>query len=244
MATSTFTLRGRRGTWRHPPSLCVAGVALHDIHLRFAWQPWHFATSTFVLRGKRGTYGTGYVSVWFTKVWLIFPVPTSFQIASLIIMIDSFNLVSPQARPPSLWHDRRGTCSQQPSFCMAGVALMALGWLWWLWSPVEALASFSCASLYTIFHTHKCVTHNSSHTTFLTSRSSTSFVFPSFPVPLQHLLLTIGRSVLFSGPLIRASFVVQSNTGRYSVQTLSCKVVLGSALRNICIANNIGKCFV
>ena len=28
LATSTVTLRGRRGTWWHPPSLCVAGVAL------------------------------------------------------------------------------------------------------------------------------------------------------------------------------------------------------------------------
>ena len=27
--------------WQHPPSLCVAGVALGDIHLRFAWQAWH-----------------------------------------------------------------------------------------------------------------------------------------------------------------------------------------------------------
>ena len=36
------SLRGRRVTWRHPPSLCVAGVALRDIHLRFAWQGWHF----------------------------------------------------------------------------------------------------------------------------------------------------------------------------------------------------------
>ena len=71
--------------------------------------------------------------------------------------------------------------------------------------PVEALASFSCAPLYTIFHTHNCVrhifhtqlyhTHNSSHTICLTSRSSTtSFVFPSFPVPLQLLFLIIGRS--------------------------------------------------
>ena len=33
LVTSTFTLRGRRGIWRHPPSLCVAGVALGDIHL-------------------------------------------------------------------------------------------------------------------------------------------------------------------------------------------------------------------
>ena len=27
------TLRGRRGTWRHGPSLCVAGVALGDMDL-------------------------------------------------------------------------------------------------------------------------------------------------------------------------------------------------------------------
>ena len=39
--------------------LCVAGVPLGDIHLRFAWQAWHLVTSTFVLLGKRGTYGTG-----------------------------------------------------------------------------------------------------------------------------------------------------------------------------------------
>ena len=53
--------------------------------------------------------------------------------------------------------------------------------------------------------THNFITHNSSHTTLFTSRSSTtSFVFPSFPVPLQLLLLIIGRSWLvgLSGPLI------------------------------------------
>ena len=40
-------------------ALCVAGVALGDIHLRFAWQAWHLEASTLVLRGRRGTYGTG-----------------------------------------------------------------------------------------------------------------------------------------------------------------------------------------
>ena len=35
--------------------LCVAGVALGDIHLRFAWQAWHLVTSAFVLRGRCGT---------------------------------------------------------------------------------------------------------------------------------------------------------------------------------------------
>ena len=45
LATSTVTLRGRCGTSRHRPSLCVAGVALRDIDRH--------------LRGRRGTYGTG-----------------------------------------------------------------------------------------------------------------------------------------------------------------------------------------
>ena len=61
------TLRGRRGTWWHPPWYHVAGVAQTHIyrrqphiHLRFAWQAWHHLTSTFVLRGRRGTHGTGW----------------------------------------------------------------------------------------------------------------------------------------------------------------------------------------
>ena len=33
LVTATFALRGRRCTWRHPPSSCVAGVALRDIGL-------------------------------------------------------------------------------------------------------------------------------------------------------------------------------------------------------------------
>ena len=49
------TLHGRRGAWRHLPSLRVARVALGDIHLHFAWQAWRLVLSTFVLRGKRGT---------------------------------------------------------------------------------------------------------------------------------------------------------------------------------------------
>jgi hypothetical protein len=67
----------------------------------------------------------------------------------------------------------------------------------------------------TLSFTHNFVTHHLSHTTlshatFLTSRSfSTSFVFPSFPVPLQHLLLIIGKNwhVGFSGPLICFFFI-------------------------------------
>ena len=70
--TFTFVSRGRRAThgtgWRawtglgacDAAALCVAGVALGDIHLRFTWQAWHFVTFTFVSRGRRGTDGTGW----------------------------------------------------------------------------------------------------------------------------------------------------------------------------------------
>ena len=92
-STSTVVSRGRRGTNSHPPSFCVAGVALMvpggalgpgfgacdaaalcvagvaqlDIHRRFTWQAWHELTSTVVLRGRRGTYGT----VWrpWARIW-------------------------------------------------------------------------------------------------------------------------------------------------------------------------------
>ena len=86
LVTSTCVSRGRRGAISHPPSfcvasvalmalggalgldlgardaaaLCVAGVALGDIDVRFTWQAWHNLTSTFVLRGRRGTHGTGW----------------------------------------------------------------------------------------------------------------------------------------------------------------------------------------
>ncbi len=73
--TFPLVLRGRRGThgtgWRAWPvlvardaaALCVAGVSLGDIHLRFTWQAWHHLTFTLVLRGRRVTHGTGW-SAW------------------------------------------------------------------------------------------------------------------------------------------------------------------------------------
>ena len=39
--------------------LCLAGVALGDVDLHFAWQGGHLVTSTCTLRGRRGTCGTG-----------------------------------------------------------------------------------------------------------------------------------------------------------------------------------------
>ena len=55
--TSTFTLRGRRGTYGTGLALVarlVPGVAPGTPRL-LAWQAWHFVTSTFTLCGRRGT---------------------------------------------------------------------------------------------------------------------------------------------------------------------------------------------
>jgi len=85
LVTSTCVSRGRRGTMSHPSfcmagvalmalggalglvlvapdaaALCVAGVVLGDIDVRFTWQARHNLTSTFVLHGRCGTYGTGW----------------------------------------------------------------------------------------------------------------------------------------------------------------------------------------
>ena len=186
LVTSTFVSRGRRGTNSHRPSfgvagvafmalggalgpglvardaaaLCVAGVALGDIHLRFASQTWRNLTSTVVLRG------------------------------------------------------RCGTNSHPPSFCVAGVALMALGGAL---GPGLVARDASNTSSFTrsIFHTQLCHTHTTTyihtypHTyirTYVRTYIHTYLPFylldlsppplsflPSLP-PLKPLKLIIGRS--------------------------------------------------
>ena len=129
--TSTVVLRGRRGThgtgWRawtglvardarDAAALCVAGVALGDIHLRFTWQAWHKLTSTVVLRGRRGTYGTGW-RAWTGLVAALTPVtPRHFAWQAWHNLTSTFVL-----------RGRHGTISDPPSFRVAGVAQMALG---------------------------------------------------------------------------------------------------------------------
>ena len=96
-------LRGRRGTSRHLPSLCVAGVALVN-------------TWIVTLRGRCGTYGMGWL--WW-RAW--FPgragTPRRFAWQAWHFVTSTFTLCG-----------RRGTWWHGSSLCVAGVALMALGW--------------------------------------------------------------------------------------------------------------------
>ena len=117
---SRGSLRGTRGTWWHRLSLCVAGVALGDMDLHFAWQAWHLVTSTLTLRGRRGTYGTG---------------PALVARLVLGVALGAAALLAWQAWHLATWtftlRGRHGTWWHRRSLCVAGVALTALGRLWW-----------------------------------------------------------------------------------------------------------------
>ena len=196
----TFHLRGRRDIWRHLPafgvagvalvalgcherSMCVAGVALDDIDVPFAWQAWHLATFTCVWRGRRGTW----------RHLLAFGVA---RVALVALAQLSHNLFHTQLCN-SLFHTPSFTHHLSHTFCRT-----------LFHTQLSHRPSFTHNFVthqpfcHTPSFTHNFVTHNSSHTTIFTSRSSTtSFVFPSFPVPLQRLSLIIGRNWGYHGLL-------------------------------------------
>ena len=138
LVTSTLVSRGRRGAISHPRSFCVAGVALMALGgalgpawsrvtpRHFAWQAWHLVTSTLVSRGRRGAISH----------------PRSFCVAGVALMAlggalgPAWSRVTPRHFAWQAWHlvtstlvsrGRRGTISHPRSFCVVGVALMALG---------------------------------------------------------------------------------------------------------------------
>ena len=139
------TLRGRRGTWWHPPSIHVAGVAQTRINCRFAWQAWDrwYWVARLVricrlwrrgtLRGRRGTW-------WHPPSihvhQLSFCVAGVGQMALGGALGPDLSPVTPRHFAWQAWHlvtstfDSRGRCgtnSHQLSFCVAGVGQMALG---------------------------------------------------------------------------------------------------------------------
>ena len=116
---------------RDAAAFCVAGVALGDIHFRFAWQAWHKLTSTVVLRGRRGTYGTGW------RPWARFR----------------------RAWCRGILRGRRGTWWHSLSFRVAGVAQTHIyrrfAWqAWHLWYWVAPLAGVAQSYIHIVLHGH------------------------------------------------------------------------------------------
>ena len=116
----------------------VAGVALGDIHLRFTWQAWHLVTSTFVSRERRGTWRhsssfhvagvvLGDVHLRFTwQAWY-----STYSHTTCSHTTYSHATYSRTTCAHTTYSRRRGTWRDGSSLFVAGVARMALGWLWW-----------------------------------------------------------------------------------------------------------------
>ena len=143
-------LRDRRGTWRHGRAFCVAGVALGDIdlhfawHLRhlwhwagsggalgsqwtplspwlFAWQAWHLAASTCILRGRRGTWRHRRAFCVAGVALCGIDVHSAWQAWHLRHWAGSGGALGSQSR--GCLRGRRGAWRYRPPLCVAGLAL-------------------------------------------------------------------------------------------------------------------------
>ena len=113
---TTFVLRGRRGTCGTGLAL-VAGVALGDIYLCFAWQAWHLRHWA----GSGGALGRALVAG-----------DAAVLCMAGVALGDIYLRFAWQAWRLRHWAGSGGALGRHlPSFCVAGVALAALGWLWW-----------------------------------------------------------------------------------------------------------------
>jgi len=162
LATSTSTLRGRRGTygtglalvarlgpvWRRG-RVCVAGVAHDDIDVHSAWQAWHLATSTCILRGRHGTWRQAHLG----PVWRRGrPRRQAWHWATSTFTLRGRRGTWRQAHLGPVWCRGRGTWRHRPSlcvawrhrlaFCVAGVALGDIDrhFAWQVWH----LATSTC----------------------------------------------------------------------------------------------------
>ena len=146
LATSTFVLRGRRGTCSHQLSFCVAGVALGDIDLGFTWQGWRL---TSVLRGRCGAWR----QPWFYVAGVVLgDIGLGFAWPGWRLQHWAGSRWSPVAPWRFAWQARRvptltfvlrgrpGAWRHRPWFCVAGVALgdINLCFAWRAWRLVTS----------------------------------------------------------------------------------------------------------
>ena len=125
---------------RDAAALCVACAAQTHIYRRFAWQAWHKLTSTIVLRGRRGT--NSYLPSFCVAAVALMALGGALGLG--LVARDAAALCVAGAAHTHIyrrfawqaWHrltstivlrGRRCTDSHLPSFCVAAVALMALG---------------------------------------------------------------------------------------------------------------------
>jgi len=99
--------------------LGVAGVALGDMDLHFAWQAWHLVTWIVTLRGRRLWHWAGSGGALGSQLTLWTP--------RLFVALGGMDRHFPW-QAWHLWHWAGSVLGDiERRFCVAGVALMALG---------------------------------------------------------------------------------------------------------------------
>ena len=133
------------GTWRHSPSLRAAGVALGDIHVHCAWQAWrlrHWAGSGGAFGRRLGKHST----------WRHPPLHCvsgmAFHDIHLHFVWQAWHACDIHIR--FSWQATFVLrCRHPHSLCVAGVALAALGWVWWrVWAPIGRRLGANAAALW------------------------------------------------------------------------------------------------
>ena len=140
-------LRGRHGTWQHRRPLCLAGVALGDMDLHYAWQAWHSwlgwlwwrarvgfgtvdAAAACVAGVARGNIGVHFAwQAWHLATWTSTMRGRRGTYGTRLALVARLGWVWRRGRRRCL-RGRRGTWQHRrprPPLCVAGVALMALG---------------------------------------------------------------------------------------------------------------------
>ena len=129
LATTTFVLRGRRGTYGTGLALVARlGPFWSSVTRHFAWQAWHLGTSTFVSRGRlRDNHLRFAWQAWHLWHWA----GSGGALRPILVVGDAALCVAGVALGDVHLRVTWQASRQPPSFCVAGVALMALGWLWW-----------------------------------------------------------------------------------------------------------------
>ena len=189
-------------------ALCVAGVAQTHIYRRFAWQSWHKLTSTIVLRGRRGTDGSGWrawsdlvardavalcvagvaqTHIYSRFAWQVWHKLTSALSRTHVTFTHTIfhtQLCHTDTHVHTHIHTYTHTHIHTYTYIHIHtyIPYHTIHYITLHYIALHAyILSFHIPSC---FVTHRLSHATLSHTTVLTSRSfTTSFVFPSFPVP-------------------------------------------------------------
>ena len=169
---------GRRGTWRHRPPLCVAGVALGDIDRHFVWQVWHL----WHWAGSGGFCHTQLFNAQLCRTFLSHTTLSHISFThNFVIHIQLFHT---QLCPTQLFHTRNFVTRN--SFSHNSFTHNFVTYTSFTHNLLHPTLSHTIRSHTTLLHTQTHTHTQHCHTQLLSC--TISFLFPAFPISFSHLL--------------------------------------------------------